>query len=371
MDTAELQGEWDLLASFLPAGWREAAREQGALRRARKVKDPETLLRLVLLHAGAGLSLRQATARAKIQGLASISDVALLKRLRSAESWLRWMTREMLRRSRYGSEFLTADTGRRLRVVDATAVQEPGATGTSWRVHYSLSLPTLVCDFFEVTDNRGAETYKRLPIQSGDIVLADRGYCHREGAAYVRKRGGDVVVRLNTTSFPLVDAKTGRPFQLLPRLRTLRGRKPKEWGVGFEASSGTYAGRLCAIRKSAAAVRRAKERIIKIAKKKRKQVMPQTLEAAEYVFVLATVAATTFDTETVLELYRARWQVELAFKRLKSLMQAGHVPKYDEASARAWIQAKLLAVLLIERLQEEACFFSPWGFQIHRQERLA
>jgi len=108
-----------------------------------------------------------------------------------------------------------------------------------------------------------------------------------------------------------------------------------------------------------------------MAKKKQMQVMPQTLEAAAYVFVLATVAATTFDTETVLELYRARWQVELAFKRLKSLMQAGHVPKYDEASARAWIQAKLLAVLLIERLQEEACFFSPWGFQIHSQERLA
>ena len=111
------------------------------------------------------------------------------------------------------------------------------------------------------------------------------------------------------------------------------------------------------------AARRAKERIIRMAKKKQMQVMPQTLEAAAYVFVLATVAATTFDTETVLELYRARWQVELAFKRLKSLMQAGHVPKYDEASARAWIQAKLLAVLLIERLQEEAYFFPRGAFR--------
>lgn len=371
MDAAELQSEWDLLASFLPKGWREAAREQGALRRARGIKDPETLLRLILLHAGAGLSLRQATARAKVQGLASISDVALLKRLRSAESWLRWMNREMLRRSRYGSRMLTADTGRALRIVDATAVQEPGATGTSWRVHYSLSLPTLVCDFFEVSDSSGGETYKRLPIRSGDVVLADRGYCHREGAAYVMESGGDIVVRLNATSFPLVAAKTGRPFQFLPKLRTLRGRRPKEWKVGFHASSGSYVGRLCAVRKSAVSARRAKERILSVATKKGKRVSPQTLEAAEYVFVLATVADTIFDTETVLELYRARWQVELAFKRLKSLMQAGHVPKYDDASARAWIQAKLLAVLLIERLQEQARFFSPWGFPLRRQERLA
>lgn len=362
MNIIELQSEWDLLARFLPTGWKKAAREQGALKRARKIKDPEVLLRLILLHAGAGLSLRQATTRAKIQGLASISDVALLKRLRSAESWLRWITTETLRRSRYGSELLKVGTGQRLRVVDATVVQEPGATGTSWRVHYSLSLPTLVCDFFEVTDNRGAETYKRFPIQSGDIVLGDRGYCHREGAAYVKEHGGEVVVRLNTTNFPLLDAKIGEPFQLLQRLRTIRGRQPKEWDVCFKASSGIYTGRLCAIRKSAVAMQQAKKRILKAAKRKQKQVMPQTLEAAEYIFVFSTLAKTEFDTQTVMEFYRARWQVELAFKRLKSLMQAGHVPKYDKASARAWIQAKLLTVLLIERLQEEACFFSPWGF---------
>jgi len=362
MNIFELQSEWDLLAKFLPAGWKKAAREQGALKRARKVKDPEVLLRLILLHAGAGLSLRQATVRAKIQGLASISDVALLKRLRSAEPWLRWITTEILHRNRYGAELLKVGTGQRLRVVDATVVQEPGATGTSWRVHYCLSLPALVCDFFEVTNNRGGETYKRFPVQNGDIILGDRGYCHREGAAYVKEHGGDVVVRLNTNSFPLLDAKTEEPFQLLQRLRTIEGRQSKEWDVCFEASSRIYTGRLCSIRKSAVAAQQAKNRIMKTAKKKRKHVLPQTLEAAEYVFVLTTLAKTEFDTQTVLVFYRTRWQVELAFKRLKSLMQAGHVPKYDEASAKAWIQAKLLTVLLVECLQEKAHFFSPWGF---------
>ncbi len=370
MDAMELQREWDLLASLLPPGWQEAAREQGALKRARNVKDPEVLLRLILLHAGAGLSLRQASARAKITGLAEISDVALFKRLRSAEPWLRWMTRRMLQMRRYCSKVVTSGFGKRLLVVDATTVQEPGATGTSWRVHYSLRLPTLVCDFFEITDARGGETYKRLPIQSGDIVLGDRGYCHREGVAYVKDRGGDVVVRLNSTSFPLLSARN-QPFQLLPMLRTLKGWQSKEWSVRFEASSGSYTARLCAIRKSSVAAQRAKERIIREAKKKQKHPAPATLEAAEYIFVLTTLAKTKFNTTMVLELYRARWQVELAFKRLKSLMQSGHVPKYDPESARAWIQAKLLTVLLIEGLQEKACFFSPWGFQIPLAESLA
>ena len=229
----ELQQEWDLLAGLLPAGWREAAREQGALKRARKIKDPDILLRLILLHAGAGLSLRQASARARTTGLAMISDVALLKRLRCSEPWLRWMTREMLGEGRYRSEFVTSDMGHRLRVVDATTIQEPGATGTSWRVHYSLVLPTLVCDFFELGDPSTGETYKRLPIESGDIVLGDRGYCHREGVAYVKDRGGDVIVRLNSTSFPLLTPHD-QPFDLLPMLRTLRGRQSREWSVRFQ-----------------------------------------------------------------------------------------------------------------------------------------
>ncbi len=71
--------------------------------------------------------------------------------------------------------------------------------------------------------------------------------------------------------------------------------------------------------------------------KKKRKVLPSTLESPKYVFVLATFAQEDFDTLAVLELYRIRRQVELAFKRLKSLMQAGHVPKYDVTSPRAWI----------------------------------
>ena len=97
---------------------------------------------------------------------------------------------------------------------------------------------------------------------------------------------------------------------------------------------------------------------------------PETLEMAEYIAVLTTLDEQT-TTAQVLELYRSRWQVELAFKRIKALLGAGHVPKADPMSARAWIYAKLLAVLLIERLLQQARFFSPWGFQIREPKPLA
>ncbi len=363
--------EWSLLASFLPSEWRDLAKQTGAMRRARgEIADPATLLQVLLMHVATGLSLKQATARARVQGLASMTDVALLKRLRTSEMWLRELARRMFEASRFGREQIRTPDTRRLRAVDATTVEEPGATGTDWRVHYSITLPEMRCDFYEVTDNKGAETYKRIPVQEGDVILGDRGYCHREGVAHVLRQRGDVIVRLNSTSFPLLEAKTNASFEILPHLRRLRGHQPGEWPVRFEARETFWPVRLCAIRKSQHAAERAKDKILREASRNQIQVRPETIEYAEYIFVLVSLSNDVLNVEEALDLYRARWQIELCFKRLKSLFQLGHVPKRNDDSARAWIEGKLLTVLLIERLIDEASFFSPWGFKISTAQPL-
>jgi hypothetical protein len=364
--------EWDLLAGFLPRDWQRLAKETGAMRRARgEITSPEVLLQILLMHVATGLSLKQAAARARMQGLASLSDVALLKRLRSSELWLREMARRMFEASRFGRSSLPVPAGRRLRAVDATTVAEPGATGTDWRIHYAIGLPEMRCDFYEVTDNKGGETYKRIPVQEGDIILGDRGYCHREGVAHVLRAKGDAIVRLNSTSFPLLERDREVAFDILDHLRRLRGHQPSEWLVRFRAHDELWPVRLCAVRKSQHAAERAKGKIRQEASKKQTEVRPETLECAEYTFVVVSLPRETLRVDAALELYRARWQIELCFKRLKSLFQLGHVPKHSDDSARAWIEGKLLTVLLIERLIDEARFFSPWGFPIEAAEPLA
>jgi hypothetical protein len=360
MNATTLVHEWGVITSLLPPGWRELARETGALQRARKVRDPDTLLFLVLLHVASGLSLRQAAARAQVTGIADLSDVALMKRLRGAERWLHMLASRMYLSSPFYTQPASVPAGRTVRIVDATNVSEPGSTGTDWRIHYVLQIPSLECDFFEVTDVSGGETYTRLPVRAGDVILGDRGYAHREGVAFVLRNGGDVVVRLNANNFPVL--REDRPFRVLEALRTLVGHEPGEWRVEFSASGERHAARICAIRKSDEAAQRAKRHATKAAAKKGRQVQPETLEMAEYIVVLTTLSEQT-PAAQVLDLYRSRWQVELAFKRIKTLLGAGHVPKMDPSSARAWIYGKLLAVLLIERLLLEARFFSPWGFR--------
>jgi hypothetical protein len=364
-----LAEEWEYLTEFLPKDWRELARETGALRRARGIADADCLLRLILMHTATGLSLRQTVVRAREQSIADISDVALLKRLRSSEPWLRGLTSRMTKVGEVEIvKRLCAE--RRVRVVDATTIQEQGGAGTDWRVHYAMGLPDLRCDFFELTDEHGGETYRRIPVQRLDLLLADRGYSNAAGVSSVRDAEGDVLVRWNSFSFPL-KTKDGKPFEPLKAMSKLPKRAAREWTVSFTHKDKKYTGRLCAIRKNAVATARAQEKMRRKASKLQKEIDEEALKLAEFVMIFTTVSSGILNTQEVLELYRVRWQVELRFKHLKSLLGLGCLPKYDDQSCRAWIQAKLLCGLLIERLMKEAKFFFPWGYRLPATKSLA
>jgi len=360
---------WEILRQFLPDDLDGSAREHGAFRRVRgQVRSAEMLLRLLLLHVAGGLSLEQAVVRAREHKLVNISAVGLFKRLRTSGAWLVWLTEQLVKR-------LSSDwddalwKGRPIRVLDATTIEEPGPTGTDWRLHYSLRLPQLSCDFLELTDAHGGESLKRLPVVKGDIVLCDRGYSHREGVAQVLEAGADVVVRLNAGAFPLTD-EADQPLDLLRLVAKLRIGQIGEWPVWFEHAGRRHALRLCVLRKSKAATQRAQRKAEESAREKGHQVQPETLKLAAFVLVLTSLPA-SWPSALVLELYRARWQVELAFKRLKQLLAAGHVPKTTDPSSLAWLQAKVLTALLIEHMIHAARFFSPWGYRLPPRKTVA
>jgi hypothetical protein len=347
---------WAVLRTFLPTGWEEMARRSGALRRARDFPDAESLLRVLLLHIGSGCSLAETAVRARYLGVV-VSPVAVFKRLRASEEWLRWLA-EQLR----GQQRLAMEThGRRVRAVDGTSVSEPGSTGTDWRVHYTINLADLQCDFFTVTSVAEGETLRRVPVHAGDILLGDRIYATPVGVAHVAKAGADIVVRLHRKALPLYD-KAGRRVNILQRFRSLRVGKVQQWGTRVRCADGSWVpGRLVAVRRSIQSTRIVRERMERHAKKHRKIISRETWKAAAY-FAAWTSLPDTFSAPAVLELYRLRWQIELAIKRMKSIMGLGHLPKKDPASARAWLHGKLFVSLLVERMVEAANSFSPWGY---------
>jgi hypothetical protein len=264
-----VEENWEVLASLLPAGWQQMAWQSGAVERLRGFPSPDVLLRTLMLHVARGYSLRETVVRAKLAHWADISDVALLKRLRNSEDWLRLLCIELLRENvayRHADSF-----SRTIRIVDGTIVREPGKTGSQWRILYSIRLPSLVCDFFDVTATVGegrGESLNRLPVDPHELILADAGYCSVAGIEYVWQHGADVLVRVSPQSFVAYSAY-GRRISLLPRLRTLsKVDQLGEWRVILHGQCSSFAGRVCAVRKSDSAIQQAHRRLQRKASKK-------------------------------------------------------------------------------------------------------
>jgi len=339
--------------------------EHGALKGLRQDKDPEIFLRTLLMHVGCGHSLRETSTRVKQAGLANLSDVAILKRLRKAEGWLHALCSALFAERLDNPMLLEAGARRRLRIIDGSLISEPGQTGSTWRLHYSMGWPSLVCDFFELTPGKGkgkgtGETLSRYPVQKGDHLLGDRGFCSAKAIHHVVKAGADVTIRLNPHNIRIYAPKP--PGKAVPsggrRTKSARvgkrtGARAFDW-VGFlskldgdwsaascvidiadKNDQSVVRGRICALRKSREAIHQTLKKLARRKQKTGVETQPETELYAEYVLVFTTLPENEMDTETALALYRLRWQVELVFKRFKQLASLSHLPKTDPASSQA------------------------------------
>jgi hypothetical protein len=358
------QDEWRVIESLLPAGWSERAREEKAFRRARYTQTPGEVLRLILFHAASGTGLRATVEQARAAGLASMSAVGLFKRLKTAGSWLRWISTQMCQSL---GERPVLPEGLRPRAIDGTTIQGPASRGTDWRLHYTLNLLDSSCDWHELTDAHVGESLTRVPVRAGDVLLGDRAYLSAEGVRAVVGAGGHVLVRMRWTHPALVDAR-GRKVKALSLARKLRVGEVGDWPVHLSMKgSAPVRGRVVALKLPRPLAELAIRRMQRNASRKQKCLDRRSIEAAQYVMLFTTLSKKQLSAAKVLELYRFRWQIELAFKRHKQLLQLGQLPHKDPLAAQSWILAKLVLALLLETLYRNALAISPWGYKISEE----
>jgi hypothetical protein len=356
----EILDHWPEVQAHLPAGFdlERTARERGAFTRARQVKNAQTLLRLALAYGGCGMSLRETCAWAEVTGLASLSDPSLIERLCKAAPWLGDIVAALI------GEQTKLPTGRwagyRLRALDATSICEPGADRTTWRLHVGYDLASGQVDHIELTDVHGAENLQRFQYRPGEIVLADRGYARPRDLRPVIEAGAHFIVRTGWNSLRFVHPD-GSAFDLFA---ALAAQTEQEGEVSVRIDEGRDANeplilRLVVRRKSPEQAQADQRRLIKEAKKRGRQVDPRSLEAGKYILLLTSLPASTFSAADVLALYRFRWQLELAFKRMKSLAGLDALAAKKPELARAWIYARLIVFLIAEQSAGQVPDSSP------------
>jgi hypothetical protein len=289
--------EWSSLLGRLPAGFDLAgsAREQGAFVRPRGIRSPEVLLRLALVYAATPLSLRATAAWAAAAGIAAVSDVALLYRLRQAEPWLGAILAALLRAALQGS----ARVGRPVQIVDATSLGWPGARkGVAWRVHARFDLPDMRLSGIELTDGRGGERLDRFTPGRGAIVLADRCYARHAGLSAVWGCGADLVVRYGLSSSALCDARGDR-ITLNDLLRRPGLPPCLDLPVWLPGPDGAWCrGRLVVRRRAAGSAAKSRARIERKARKRGGAATVKQRRAADWLALVTTPDAATRPTRS-------------------------------------------------------------------------
>jgi len=375
--------DWEILQKFFPNDWKELAVTSGAVKGLRQDKDPATLLRVILLHVGCGYSLRETSTRAKASGLCDLSDVSVLKRLNKSETWLHALCAALF------GEVVNVRPDKlgalgKLRLVDGSLIAEPGKTGSTWRLHYSMAWPSLLCDHFELTPAKGkgtGETLERYPVSKGDHLLADRGFCNARAIHAACASGAEVTVRLNPSNIRIFSRPSpemaatvtrGEIFDLKGFLEQLDAdweAKSQEVTLADGQNGSMVRGRICAVRKSEEAIATALNKLTRRARKNGEKLKEETKLYARYVMIFTTIREDILGPAEAMNLYRLRWQVELVFKRFKQMIDLGHLPKNDPQSSRSWLYGKMFSALLTEKLVATAERFSPWGYEIKAAEK--
>ena len=339
----------------LPNDYEEECIKQGAIKRKRGVTSPADLMMLVMFHLHNGCSLMEMSEIAKLTKLGHMSDVAFMKRFEQCGDWFKAINAKIAREETIGYKKPSYLDNRTVVAIDATDVTEKGRSGRIYRLHYALDLFQMNSVQYRITTNKTGESLCNFDLHKGQLVIADRGYARIKDIQYCNSREAEYLIRLRKNSFTVRDEQNQEidlPV-LLAKLGNGESLDLRAYATNIERERVPI--RICAIRKSSEAIQQTHKKLRCKESKSQTEISQETKTFHEYI-VLVTNLSDTVSAMEALETYRFRWQIEICFKRLKSIMDFGELPKRREKSVIAWLNGKIMIALLIEKWISKSTF---------------
>jgi hypothetical protein len=337
--------EWEYVRTLLPPDLEESARRTDALVRCRNVPNAVALMRMALAYAVSDLSLKDVAAWASALDVAEITGPGLFYRLRVAEGWLAQVLGQVL-----AGQVPRAIGGWPVRVVDATVINGPGKKAVQWRAHVQIDPAAGEFRAVELTDDSGGEKLSRHHFRAGEAVLGDRAYATARGIYAVRQAEAHVIARFNPGNLRTYDAQRDRIF-LAQKEAEIPAVGAMEYSIQIPVPpTPTKSHKPWNLAKAIAWIPA--------------RAIAGRTRSGEVIWIVTTFDASQLSAIAVMGLYRLRWQIELLFKRLKSLLHLDTLPSREGPTAKSWMLARFIAAALAQRLVQPSGPLSPWGYEL-------
>lgn len=337
----------------MPEGYEQACFDTGAIQRKRDIKNPDDLMMLNLFHLMTGCSLVDISTISKMSQIGDISDVAFMKRFKNCNDWFKWIIDKIVTGGLISYEAPKLLKKYRILAVDASEVKEKGRSSRLYRLHFALDITKMEAAIYRITTSQIGEKLNNFSFSKNDLILADRGYATTTGIEYCKKQGVDFILRANANNIRFCN-KEGSIIDIRDKVI---GFESGEENVYAKTKEGDIIPvRICFKKKDEKSIEKTKKKLRRYQVKHQFKMSDKTKLFNEYIVVVTSLKS-DIKAEEVLELYRYRWQVELYFKRLKSILDYGELPKKKEESVFAWLNGKLMIALLIEKVISKVSFF--------------
>jgi DDE family transposase len=340
------------LVQVLPRQWKSLMVELGAFYYGNRIRTPEQLLRAILMYCGMDLSLLELSLVMRFDGI-EISRQGLCKRLNRCAAFLEWLNKETLGMQ----EPPALPEHRRFLACDGTELSRSSPHSPRLRLHLCIDLLSLRFVQVRLTMSKQGESLKKFEFRRGDVVLADRNFCRYQSVLYAKLDcGADLLVRWQS-HFPVYESPSAeQPLSLHQKLQGQAEKSITSFPVWIKYSAKSkeknkreLGGHLHIYRMTKDEAELSKRKLIKNGKRKNRTVSKEAEFLSQFVILFTTVPPSEISPEVAIALYRCRWQIELAFKNLKSLLHIEHFRTHPESQlTQVYIWGKLLYALLID-----------------------
>ena len=339
----------------LPKNYEDECYEQGAITRARGVANPANLMMLAMFHLHNGCSLMEISEVARITKLGNMSDVAFMKRFAKCGDWFSAINTSIISGALTDYQKPAWLNNLSVVAVDASVVKAIGRNGKTYRLHYAFDIFTMSRIEHKITSSDTGESLCNFTPKPNQLILADRAYANIKSIEICNKAQASYIIRLSKSSFTICD-ENGQKLNILPLLLELNTQECMDINAFATNHKGDKAPiRICAKRKTKEAIVQTQKKLKRRESKKQSKMADETKVFNEYIIVITNLNK-TIPANEILETYRLRWQIEIYFKRLKSILDYSTLPKRRVDSAIAWLNGKMMIALLIEVILARVCF---------------